>query len=91
MSVLNCSYAAQVKVNHLQTTSCHDPSPGAPRVPLRAWEQIRQDGEDEGGLAGLADSDSGHGRRSRVPLRLPYAGASAYAPKASFLLGWGGS
>lgn len=37
------------------------------------------------GLTGLADSDVKEnrlGRGSRVPLGLPYAGASAYAPKA---------
>lgn len=47
------------------------------------------------GLTGLADSDVKENRGwdggSRVPLGLPYAGASAYVPKASFLLGLGGS
>lgn len=61
---------------------------------LRDWEQTQQDSEDEGldcpGRLGC-EGKQRLGRGSRVPLGLPYAGASAYAPKASFLLGLGGS
>lgn len=61
---------------------------------LRDWEQTQQDTEDEGldwpGRLGC-EGKQRLGQGSRVPLGLPYAGASAYAPKASFLLGLGGS